>query len=196
MSTLIRSSRLAWTPEPFGRATIARPRRPIPTSRPVPAERLAAAGPGPLVKRAIDLVGALAALMLLWPVMLAVALAIRLDSPGPMVFRQWRLGRDGRPFCLLKFRTMVVDAERRLGDLEPRNESAGGVLFKLRNDPRVTRPGQFLRRSSLDELPQLINVLRGEMSLVGPRPCRSGTAIGSAMRTRRATPAASPCGPA
>src|SRR5262249_44719591 len=84
--------------------------------------------------------------------------------------RQVRRGRGGRPFRLLKFRSMVVDAERRLGDLEPCNESAGGVLFKLRDDPRVTRLGRFLRRSSLDELPQLINVLRGEMSLVGPRP--------------------------
>jgi lipopolysaccharide/colanic/teichoic acid biosynthesis glycosyltransferase len=102
--------------------------------------------------------------------MLAIALLIRLDSPGPALFRQWRRGRDGRPFRMLKFRTMVVDAERRLGDLESSNESAGGVLFKLRDDPRVTRLGRFLRRSSLDELPQLINVLRGEMSLVGPRP--------------------------
>jgi lipopolysaccharide/colanic/teichoic acid biosynthesis glycosyltransferase len=107
---------------------------------------------------------------LLSPVMLVIALLIRRDSSGPVLFRQWRRGRDGRPFRMLKFRTMVVDAERRLGDLEARNESAGGVLFKLRNDPRVTRLGRFLRRSSLDELPQLINVLRGEMSLVGPRP--------------------------
>jgi lipopolysaccharide/colanic/teichoic acid biosynthesis glycosyltransferase len=121
-------------------------------------------------KRAIDLTGALVGLLLLSPVLLVVALLIRLDSPGPVLFRQWRRGRFGRPFRMLKFRTMVVDAERRLGDLEHRNESAGGVLFKLRDDPRVTRLGRFLRRSSLDELPQLINVLRGEMSLVGPRP--------------------------
>jgi lipopolysaccharide/colanic/teichoic acid biosynthesis glycosyltransferase len=111
-----------------------------------------------------------AGLLLLSPVMLAVALLIRLGSPGPVLFRQWRRGRDGRLFRLLKFRTMVADAERRLGDLEMSNESAGGVLFKLRDDPRVTRLGRFLRRSSLDELPQLINVLKGEMSLVGPRP--------------------------
>ena len=104
------------------------------------------------------------------PVLLAIALLIRLDSPGPVLFRQVRRGHRGRPFRMLKFRTMVADAEQRLGDLESCNESAGGVLFKLRHDPRVTRLGRFLRRSSLDELPQLINVLKGEMSLVGPRP--------------------------
>jgi lipopolysaccharide/colanic/teichoic acid biosynthesis glycosyltransferase len=109
-------------------------------------------------------------LMVLGPVMLAIALLIRLGSPGPALFHQVRRGYRGRPFRMLKFRTMVVDAERRLGDLESCNESEGGVLFKLRQDPRVTRLGRFLRRSSLDELPQLINVLRAEMSLVGPRP--------------------------
>jgi lipopolysaccharide/colanic/teichoic acid biosynthesis glycosyltransferase len=108
--------------------------------------------------------------LLLSPVLLAVALLIRVDSAGPALFRQWRRGRDGRPFRMLKFRTMIADAERRLGDLEWRNEAAGGVLLKLHDDPRVTRLGQFLRRTSLDELPQLINVLKGEMSLVGPRP--------------------------
>jgi len=122
------------------------------------------------VKRALDLGGALAGLLLLWPIMLAIAVLIRLDSPGPALFRQVRHGHRGRPFRMLKFRTMVADAEQRLGDLESCNESAGGVLFKFRHDPRVTWLGQFLRRSSLDELPQLINVLRGEMSLVGPRP--------------------------
>jgi lipopolysaccharide/colanic/teichoic acid biosynthesis glycosyltransferase len=133
-------------------------------------ERSSTHGPGSLFKRAIDLTGALAGLMVLSPVMLAVALLIRLDSPGPALFRQWRRGRDGRPFRVLKFRTMAVDAERRLAELEWRNEAAGGVLFKLHDDPRVTWLGPFLRRTSLDELPQLINVLRGEMSLVGPRP--------------------------
>ena len=121
-------------------------------------------------KRAMDLVGALLGLLLLAPVMLAIALLIRLDSPGPVLFRQLRRGYRGRLFWVLKFRTMVVNAEQRLNDLERKNESAGGVLFKLRDDPRVTPLGRFLRRSSLDELPQLINVLRGEMSLVGPRP--------------------------
>ena len=123
-----------------------------------------------VAKRAVDLAGALVGLMLLTPVILAIALLIRLDSPGPVLFRQLRRGYRGRLFRMLKFRTMSVDAEQRLTDLEGSNESAGGVLFKLRDDPRVTRLGRFLRRYSLDELPQLINVLRGEMSLVGPRP--------------------------
>jgi lipopolysaccharide/colanic/teichoic acid biosynthesis glycosyltransferase len=122
------------------------------------------------VKRTIDFLGALIGLLLLAPVMLIISLAIRMDSPGPVLFRQQRRGYRGRIFWVLKFRTMVVDAECRLQELENRNESAGGVLFKLREDPRITPLGRFLRRSSLDELPQLINILRGEMSLVGPRP--------------------------
>jgi lipopolysaccharide/colanic/teichoic acid biosynthesis glycosyltransferase len=122
------------------------------------------------IKRSMDLIGALFGLLLLAPIMLAIALLIRLDSPGPVLFRQLRRGYRGRLFWVLKFRTMVVDAEQRLDDLEKNNESVGGVLFKLRDDPRITPLGRFLRRSSLDELPQLINVLRGEMSLVGPRP--------------------------
>jgi lipopolysaccharide/colanic/teichoic acid biosynthesis glycosyltransferase len=121
-------------------------------------------------KRTFDIVCASVGLVVLSPVMLVVALLIRLDSPGPVLFRQFRHGHRSRLFRVLKFRTMTVDAEQKLKDLEPGNESAGGVLFKLRNDPRVTRLGSFLRRSSLDELPQLINVIRGEMSLVGPRP--------------------------
>lgn len=122
------------------------------------------------IKRSMDIAGALVGLLLLTPVMLAISLLIRLDSPGPVLFRQLRRGYRGRLFWVLKFRTMVVDAEQRLKDLEKKNESCGGVLFKLRDDPRITPLGRFLRRSSLDELPQLINVLRGEMSLVGPRP--------------------------
>jgi lipopolysaccharide/colanic/teichoic acid biosynthesis glycosyltransferase len=122
------------------------------------------------VKRAVDCVGAFVGLMLLSPLMLAIGLWIRLDSPGPVLFRQLRRGYRGELFWVLKFRTMTVDAEQKLKDLENSNESVGGVLFKLRDDPRVTRLGSFLRRHSLDELPQLINVLRGEMSLVGPRP--------------------------
>ncbi|HZW30928.1 MAG TPA: sugar transferase [Isosphaeraceae bacterium] len=123
-----------------------------------------------LVKRTIDLVGATVGLLLLAPLMFLIGVLIRLDSRGPALFRQVRLGYRGRPFWMLKFRTMTVDAEAKLGDLEESNESHGGVLFKLSNDPRVTRLGALLRRTSLDELPQLINVLRGEMSLVGPRP--------------------------
>ena len=123
-----------------------------------------------LAKRAVDLTGALVGLTLLTPVILVIALFIRLEGRGPILFRQLRRGYRGRLFRVIKFRTMSVDAEQRLVTLEESNESAGGVLFKLRHDPRVTRLGQFLRRYSLDELPQLINVLYGEMSLVGPRP--------------------------
>src|SRR5262245_4204822 len=123
-----------------------------------------------LVKRAIDLVGATVGLLLLAPLLFLIGVLIKLDSRGPALFRQVRLGHRGQPFWMLKFRTMTVNAEAQLVDLEESNESVGGVLFKLSRDPRVTRLGAFLRRSSLDELPQLINVLRGEMSLVGPRP--------------------------
>jgi len=121
-------------------------------------------------KRIIDFLGASLGLVFLSPLLLGIALAIRLDSPGPIFFRQQRLGRRGKTFLVWKFRTMVVDAEQRLKDLEQLNESKGGVLFKIKADPRVTRIGKFLRRTSLDELPQLFNVLQGQMSLVGPRP--------------------------
>lgn len=121
-------------------------------------------------KRIIDVVGAVLGLLLLAPFLALIAILIRLDSSGPVLFRQRRQGLDGRIFCMLKFRTMRQDAEERLKEFEAKNESAGGVLFKMRRDPRVTRIGRFLRRTSLDELPQLWNVLRGEMSLVGPRP--------------------------
>jgi lipopolysaccharide/colanic/teichoic acid biosynthesis glycosyltransferase len=97
-----------------------------------------------------------------------IAAAIRLTSPGPVLFRQQRIGRDGRPFSMLKFRTMVVGADALKAQLRARNQASG--LFKVVDDPRVTRLGRLLRRTSLDELPQLLNVLRGEMSLVGPRP--------------------------
>lgn len=123
-----------------------------------------------VVKRAMDFSGALVGLLLLMPVMLTVAVLIRLDSSGPIFFRQLRRGYRGRLFWVVKFRTMQVDAEDKLKDLEDRNESGGKVLFKIKNDPRVTPLGRFLRKSSLDELPQLINILRGEMSIVGPRP--------------------------
>jgi exopolysaccharide biosynthesis polyprenyl glycosylphosphotransferase len=120
-------------------------------------------------KRACDLLVGGLGLLLLAPVLAAIALAIRLGSPGPVVFRQERVGLHGRPFTLRKFRTMVAGADGMLESLRARNE-ADGPLFKLRADPRVTRVGRFLRRYSLDELPQLLNVLKGEMSLVGPRP--------------------------
>ena len=122
------------------------------------------------IKRAMDLVGALAGLLLLAPILALVAILVRVDSPGPILFRQPRKGLSGRVFTCLKFRTMVPEAEAMLRELEASNESAGGVLFKIRRDPRVTSLGSFLRKTSLDELPQLWNVLVGEMSLVGPRP--------------------------
>jgi exopolysaccharide biosynthesis polyprenyl glycosylphosphotransferase len=120
-------------------------------------------------KRACDVLVAGLGLLVLSPLLLAVALAIKLSSRGPVVFRQERIGLRGRPFTLLKFRTMVQGADLMLEELRERNE-ADGPLFKLRSDPRVTRVGRFLRRYSIDELPQLVNVLKGEMSLVGPRP--------------------------
>ncbi len=122
------------------------------------------------IKRTIDVVGSFCGLLLLLPFLAVIAVLIRLDSRGPILFRQKRVGLGGREFWCLKFRTMVPDAEARLRDLEARNESAGGVLFKIKDDPRVTPLGRFLRRTSLDEFPQLWNVLVGEMSLVGPRP--------------------------
>ncbi len=122
-----------------------------------------------LLKGLFDRSVSLLLLLLLSPVLMALTVAIRLSSPGPAVFRQVRVGRAGRPFTVWKFRSMYVDAEHRLADLTALNEH-DGVLFKIRDDPRVTRVGRFLRRYSLDELPQLVNVLTGRMSLVGPRP--------------------------
>jgi exopolysaccharide biosynthesis polyprenyl glycosylphosphotransferase len=121
------------------------------------------------VKRTIDVLGALAGIVLTAPLWLAIAIAVRLDSPGPIFFVQRRSSLHGRTFPFLKFRTMVPDAEKRLADLREQNEVSGPV-FKMRQDPRVTRVGRFLRKYSLDELPQLLNVLAGHMSLVGPRP--------------------------
>jgi len=121
------------------------------------------------LKRTFDVVGATLLLVLLSPLLLAIALAVKLSSRGPIVFRSTRRGIGQRPFACLKFRTMHTDAEQRQADLEELNE-ASGALFKIRDDPRMTRVGRALRRYSLDELPQLVNVLRGEMSLVGPRP--------------------------
>jgi exopolysaccharide biosynthesis polyprenyl glycosylphosphotransferase len=122
-----------------------------------------------LLKRAMDVTLSVALLIVLAPVMASIAFLIKVDGPGPVVFRQCRAGRDGRPFSMLKFRTMVVDAEARLPELVS-IETLAEPVFKLERDPRVTRVGRVLRRWSLDELPQLVNVLRGEMSLVGPRP--------------------------
>lgn len=120
-------------------------------------------------KRLFDLFGSTLLILLTSPIMLAVAIAVKLNDGGPVFFRQVRVGKDGKHFRCFKFRSMVVDAERLLTQLRSRNES-DGVLFKMTKDPRITRVGHFIRRFSLDELPQLFNVFRGEMSLVGPRP--------------------------
>jgi exopolysaccharide biosynthesis polyprenyl glycosylphosphotransferase len=121
------------------------------------------------VKRALDIVVAVVVLIALAPLMAIIAVCIRLDSPGPVIFRQIRCGKNGRLFVFLKFRGMIDSAESLKQQLAEQNE-ADGPLFKIRNDPRLTRVGRLLRRTSLDELPQLWNVLRGDMSLVGPRP--------------------------
>jgi exopolysaccharide biosynthesis polyprenyl glycosylphosphotransferase len=125
------------------------------------------------LKRALDLVVGTVALVLLSPVLAACALAIKLDSPGPVLFRQRRVGRDDRPFQVFKFRSMYIDADSRKDDVAALNFHGGGNdsgMFKIREDPRITRVGRFLRRYSLDEMPQIFNILRGEMSFVGPRP--------------------------
>src|SRR6266487_4563215 len=122
-----------------------------------------------LAKQAFDFVGASLLLALFSPFMLGAALLIKLTSRGPVLFRQQRAGLNGKPFVMMKFRSMMTDAEQRKHELAVLNEMHGPV-FKLSNDPRVTPVGRILRRFSLDELPQLLNVLRGEMSLVGPRP--------------------------
>jgi exopolysaccharide biosynthesis polyprenyl glycosylphosphotransferase len=122
-----------------------------------------------IIKGVFDRVAAAAALFVLAPLMLAIAVTIRLEDGGPALFKQVRVGRDGNPFKLYKFRTMVVDAEKQKAALAEKDEGAG-LMFKIRADPRITRTGSTLRRWSLDELPQLINVLFGQMSLVGPRP--------------------------
>ncbi|RKN12144.1 exopolysaccharide biosynthesis polyprenyl glycosylphosphotransferase [Streptomyces radicis] len=127
-------------------------------------------GAQPLVKAVLDRAAAGVALLALAPLLALVATAVRLDSRGPVLYRQTRIGHRGTPFTLWKFRTMVPDAELRRPELESANDHTAGPLFKMRGDPRVTRLGRLLRRSSLDELPQLFNVLRGQMALVGPRP--------------------------
>jgi len=122
-----------------------------------------------LVKRMLDLAVTSVALVVSAPLMIGIALAVKMSSPGPVLFRQRRVGEQEEEFTIFKFRTMVVGAHAQRDLLETQNE-ADGLLFKMRRDPRVTTVGRFLRRTSLDELPQLFNVMRGEMSLVGPRP--------------------------
>lgn len=122
-----------------------------------------------IIKRMLDILIACVALMMAAPFMVIIALLIKQDG-GPIFFRQKRVGYLGREFGMWKFRSMCVDAEAKLAALLAQNEKAGGVTFKMQNDPRITRVGRFIRRASIDELPQLFNVLTGEMSIVGPRP--------------------------
>jgi lipopolysaccharide/colanic/teichoic acid biosynthesis glycosyltransferase len=121
------------------------------------------------LKRALDVIVSGAGIVVLWPVIMLSAVAVKMGSPGPTMFNSTRIGHDGVPFRMYRFRTMVANAEELLPGLQSRNRG-GQFLIKIPDDPRITRVGRFLRRSSLDELPQLLNVLRGDMSLVGPRP--------------------------
>jgi exopolysaccharide biosynthesis polyprenyl glycosylphosphotransferase len=146
------------TPEDFNGITLVGLREDVLS----PTERIA--------KRLFDLAFSSVVLLLTAPLMLAIAIAIRLDSPGPAIFRQPRIGQHGRRFIIYKFRTMYVHASRITEPARPQVEAYETAYDKRRNDPRVTRVGRFLRRSSLDELPQFFNVLKGEMSVVGPRP--------------------------
>lgn len=123
-----------------------------------------------VTKRIVDCIFSGLGLLALSPVFLLTALAVRLDSRGPALFSQDRVGRDGKIFRCWKFRSMYIDAEKRKADLLQQNEMSGGVIFKMKHDPRITRVGKFIRKASIDELPQLWNVFIGDMSLVGPRP--------------------------
>lgn len=123
-----------------------------------------------LAKRLLDIVVSTFALVALLPVFIVTALSIVVENPGPVFFVQTRVGRNGRHFRFYKFRSMVVNAEKLKSELAAQNESKDGVIFKMKKDPRITRTGRIIRKFSIDELPQLINVLKGDMSLVGPRP--------------------------
>jgi lipopolysaccharide/colanic/teichoic acid biosynthesis glycosyltransferase len=122
------------------------------------------------MKRVIDIVGSFVLLFLLAPFLAAISALIKMDSPGPVLFTQVRVGKWGRTFKMYKFRSMHQGAEHKKKDLLLKNEMAGGVIFKMKDDPRISRVGKILRRYSIDEIPQLLNVLKGDMSLVGPRP--------------------------
>ncbi|MDX6262115.1 MAG: hypothetical protein QOH84_3803 [Kribbellaceae bacterium] len=155
--------------------SLLRGSRATPVTRPIPVRGVSRIIPVGLVKRSLDLILAFTGMVLAMPVLLGIYLWIRLTSPGPGLFRQVRLGADQREFVMYKFRTMRTDANPKVHQEYVRAMAAGEVekvdgLYKLHQDPRITKPGKFLRKTSLDELPQLINVLRGEMSLVGPRP--------------------------
>jgi exopolysaccharide biosynthesis polyprenyl glycosylphosphotransferase len=131
---------------------------------------IAVIGGAQTFKRLIDIIGSVALLIALSPLFALLALLIRMDSPGPVLFKQTRIGKWANPFQMYKFRSMYVDAEARKVALGASNEMKGGVIFKMKHDPRITRVGGCIRKASIDELPQLWNVFRGDMSLVGPRP--------------------------
>ncbi|MCR1974903.1 exopolysaccharide biosynthesis polyprenyl glycosylphosphotransferase [Clostridium sporogenes] len=122
-----------------------------------------------VIKKIIDLLGSIIGLILLSPILIITAIAIKLDSKGPVFFIQERVGKNEQVFNMYKFRSMVIDAEEKLYKLKDKNEMSG-PMFKMKDDPRITKIGRFIRKTSIDELPQLFNVLKGEMSLVGPRP--------------------------
>ena len=122
-----------------------------------------------IIKRSIDVVGAFMGLIILSPILIIVAMIIKIESRGPIIFSQIRVGLNGKEFKMYKFRSMVENAEELKSGLESKNEMSG-PMFKIKDDPRITRIGKFIRKTSIDELPQLINVIKGEMSLVGPRP--------------------------
>jgi exopolysaccharide biosynthesis polyprenyl glycosylphosphotransferase len=122
-----------------------------------------------ILKRVLDIIGSIIGMVLFSPIMLFTAVAIKITSPGPVVFYQKRVGLNGKVFNLYKFRSMTENAEQMLDKLKDKNEMSG-PMFKIKEDPRVTKIGKFIRKTSIDELPQLINILNGEMSLVGPRP--------------------------
>jgi exopolysaccharide biosynthesis polyprenyl glycosylphosphotransferase len=172
--------RLAWELEPTGADLIVAPTlvdvagprlsiRPVEGLPLLHVDHPTFTGLRRLLKVGFDRCLAGLALLLLSPLLAVIAVAVKLDSPGPVLFRQLRVGRLGQEFTILKFRSMVADAERRMDEVVQLNQG-DGPLFKAHADPRVTRVGAFLRRTSLDELPQLVNVLLGQMSLVGPRP--------------------------
>lgn len=122
-----------------------------------------------IVKRIFDLIASLCGLIILSPLFLVIALLIKCEDHGPVFYKQKRVGKDQRAFDMFKFRSMHVDADKRLTELKEQNE-VDGPMFKMKNDPRITKIGHFIRKTSIDELPQLFNVVRGDMSLVGPRP--------------------------
>lgn len=120
-------------------------------------------------KRAFDIFNSLLAILILWPIMLIVGILVVCTSKGPMIYVSKRVGKNGRVFNFYKFRSMYKDADKRLAELKDQNEVEGGITFKMKNDPRITKFGKFIRKTSLDELPQLFNILKGDMSIIGPR---------------------------